>query len=143
MPIAELNKDTYHQLSRQIVEELQELAKEQGISFQVAGGSLNGPTEMVMKVRITVSDGKSAVETAKSKWDIYANAFGLKPEHFGKVFQFRGKPVVICGILPNSPKNPIQGRTHTGKVYIFSVDQILYGMRNTLSPLVEVPELVR
>lgn len=142
MPITELNRQTFRELSSKMIEELDELGKEQGISFQVDGGSLNGPTEMVMKIKVRVTDGKSAVESAKEKWDIYANSFGLKPEHFGKTFFFRDKPVIICGILPNRPKNPVQGKTHTGKVYIFSVDQVRYGMKATLNPLVSIPEMV-
>lgn len=68
--------------------------------------------------RISYSSDKASIKveahsegtesSAKTEWDFGCSRYGLKPEDFGRQFNFRGTRYRIAGLKTSRPKYPMQ-----------------------------------
>ena len=95
---------------------------EQKYGLVISLGSIKySPTEFEGK--ITCKEGESQDEVNAGEFRKYCKTYGLDPEDYDRIFEYKGKKYVIAGILPSKRKYPVLGKTFdTGEVFCFSAE---------------------
>ena len=73
-----------------------------------------------MKVEKTIINGRKKEDIQKEIWDNNFERLGIPKEWYGKKVKIGKNDFVICGLIPERPKNCIELRNIKGKVYLSS-----------------------
>ena len=126
MKIKTMDRESVRTLHEALKEALKPLEKKFGTRCEFEGGRFNtdeGSYSPNITLQIDV-DRKSVEEKEKTKFKMYASAWGLKPSDFGRRFTFRGESYIVCGIRENAEKYGVVGKNEEGKRYCFPVSAI-------------------
>lgn len=109
MKYERFTKSNLKEIREKIGSKLKELETETGVNLTIGNISFS---EYGFTTRLTgkiVSDNskKAESENAKEEFEILAEAYGLKPEDYGKEIFSNGKSYKIIGIDTKKPKNAI------------------------------------
>lgn len=82
-----------------------------------------------MKVEKTVINGRKKEDIKKEIWDNNCERLGIPKEWYGKTVRIGKSEYVICGLVPERPKNCIELRNIKGKVYLSNKNDIDFSMK--------------
>ncbi len=119
--IREFNKISAVMIRDEIKKELQNVGEKLGVFIETGSGSFT-PTELGMRLNITLREGYDGKTGKQAQFERHAFMFGLKDSFFGRKFTFGGEIFTISGIKPKARKNPILATNSKGKEFIFPVD---------------------
>lgn len=113
------DRSGHRALSQAIKDELADLGKRYGLTFNVGGGQI-GAASLVIKVEATSVDTTAVDDKAKRELGMYGRQYGLIADDHGAIFTSNGKRFKLTGINPGAPKYPITGEClSTGRGYKF------------------------
>lgn len=119
MPITTFNKESVNQLAKEVHEALAAIAARHGLTYAGRGGSYT-KTEFTPRggFALQVVDG---VPLEQMQFNDLCSLFRLKPEHYLRVFDFKGEAFKLVGFAPKRSRFPIRGmRVSDGKVLLFT-----------------------
>jgi len=114
-------KSDFSLIRKDIDDALKVVADKYGITFRLGrisytSAEFSTKLECVCNDGVDVKDGEDLM--AKKEWDRNCWKWNLKPEDFGKGFNFQGTDYTICGCKPKSSKYPILGKSEkNGRTY--------------------------
>lgn len=107
MTITKFDKTSIKALAAQIVEELVELGKEEGLSIERGNASFDA-TSCELKLKIAIVDEDGIVQSReRNEFKMLCKMYNLVPDDLGRKFIFRGTTYRVTGLKGNSRKNPI------------------------------------
>jgi hypothetical protein len=95
-----------------------------GLTFSL-GSARFSDLQATFKLEVKVSDTKTVQDHAKQEWKIYASAYRLNENWFGKTFWMRTKKFTISGIDINKPKFCVKVIDQNGKGYGVPADVVI------------------
>ena len=134
--ITEFNKKTIKEIADQIIEELQELGKEQNVEFSFNGGSFLGK-EANLKLHIVLKNSDLLTQEEMDYTDA-AVIYNLPKK--GSEIAYDGYRFKLIGFRPRCIKNPViakmvkdkTSRTiNDGKTYKLSIEGVKYNMNKS------------
>ena len=119
-------------LSQEVLEALQEVARDHGLTVEVRGGTYDAGS---FKPRVEFKTAGSDEQL----YNMYRDVYDL-PE-FGTTFKSQGKTFKISGFAPRSPKRPVLATDEAGKVWKLTDDGLRHAcLRREQSPAPEDAE---
>ena len=119
--IREFNKFSAVMIRTDITKELQAIGEKLGVFIELGSGTFT-PTELGMRLNITLREGYDGKSGRQTQYERNAFMFGLPDKSFGKSFSYGGKYYKITGIRPKARKNPVLATDSSGKEFIFPAD---------------------
>jgi hypothetical protein len=82
-----------------------------------------------VEVALVGKDGEAKTKEAES-FKLFATAYGLKGEDFGKSFKSNGHTYKICGLKTKSGKYPVLAEREDGRKFKFGAEHIKLVLNN-------------
>lgn len=122
-PLTKLDRPTLKALDAEALAALRPIMEKYGLSVTNAGGSFS-ETEATLKFKVSLPQAVRSA-SAQETWNLFCGGYGLKPEHFNRTFNCKGKTYQIVGIDPSRPKNCVKlVEFDTGKDYKSSATHV-------------------
>ncbi|MFC3530475.1 hypothetical protein ACFOMH_20115 [Paracoccus mangrovi] len=114
-------------LQQDMLKACQDVAARHGLVVEakdIAGIDLRWGFDLAFRVSIPMADG-TALDPERLRFEALAEAYGLSPADFGRLFSTGRESFRITGIDPRRPKYPVSAvRIPDGQGFKFTVDQV-------------------
>lgn len=108
-----------------IREALDAVGKELGIEFELGTSRFsNEVMNCKIKAKVLGEDGE-VFDEDRANFKVFCEEHGLKQEHLGKKFVYKGKVFTITGFRPRANKYKVRATAADGKHWRFPVDYVL------------------
>jgi hypothetical protein len=118
-----MNRQLANQLSKEVEDALQAVARRHGLTVTCKGGGFDNS---MFKPRVEFKTAGAD----RADFTNWAPLVGLRPEDFGRTFEFNGHVYTIEGIRPRAMKNVIARRAN-GKAFVFPARTVLQELRRS------------
>lgn len=114
-------------LQQEMLKACQEVATRHGLvveAKEITGVDLRWGFDAAFRVSIPMADG-TALDPERLRFEALAEAYGLSPTDFGRLFSTGRESFRITGIDPRRPKYPVSAeRIPDGQGFKFSIEQV-------------------
>ena len=125
----DINKNSLRTFRTDFAEAVENLEKQYGVSIELAGIRYSSDS---FHGKVTVSNISGSVkvadmvlpDAAKREFELFAHAYGLTADMFGKTFVAKGKTLTIVGINRRASKNCVMLKDAAGSEYHCSADMV-------------------
>jgi hypothetical protein len=98
---------TLDEIQNAIAVSLGEIEKKYGVTLKLGKTSYSS-LEATVKIQAKINDTTALMAQAQKEWNMWAEVYGMKPEHFNKVIKIKGVPYRVVGINTSAPKYPVK-----------------------------------
>lgn len=108
MGITTFNKPACKMIGERVPAALDALAKELGVTFAYAGGSI-GSSSFTLKLEVKTADPDALDAAARREFNNYCSLYGLEPTDYGVEFEIPGRGRYrLVGFAVSRSKYPIR-----------------------------------